>query len=504
MESMMEEKLKELKGLFDEIADITHAINVMSWDQETYMPDGGAEARAASMARFSQMAHEKFTADRIGKLLEELKPWAAEQDPDSDDARLIKVAWRNYEQQTKLPGEMVAEQSKLQSDGNMIWRKARENDDWPSFEPVLEKWLDFLTRFADLYKPYDNVYDVLLDQFEPKMKTADVREIFAAIRPQQVELIEKIRAAQQVDDKVLWQHYPEAAQRAAGLEVIQALGYDMKRGSMDKVHHPFQATLAHGDHRITVRYDEGFFNTFFFSALHEAGHAMYEQGSPKKFAKTPLLGGTSLAIHESQSRTWENQVGRSLPFWEWYFPKLQKQLPDQLKGVDVRTFYKAVNKVEPSLIRVEADEATYNLHIMLRFELEIEMMEGKVKIKDLPQVWNDRFEEYLGFRPTNNKDGVLQDVHWSFGLYGYFATYALGNLVSAQLWNAMKATNPEVDDQMRAGDFSKLFTWLTENIYQHGQKYEPQELVQRVTGSKIDGAAYIQYLNDKYSQIYDL
>jgi carboxypeptidase Taq len=500
----MEEKLKALKTLYDEVADISHAVAVMSWDQETYMPEGGAEARASAMARFSQLSHEKFTSDAHGKLLEELKPWAAEQDADSDDARLIKVATRDYEQATKLPPEMVAERSRLQSEGNMVWRKAREEDDWAAFEPVMDKWLDFVTRLSDLYKPYDHVYDPLLNLFEPGMKTAEVREIFAKIRPQQVKLIEEIAAAEQVDDAILKKHYPEDAQRKLGIEAVKALGYDFKRGSMDTVHHPFQATLSYGDNRITVRYDEEFFNTFFFSALHEAGHAMYEQGVKKDLARTPLYGGTSLAIHESQSRTWENQVGRSLPFCEWFYPIMQKHFPEQTKGTDVMGFYKAINKVEPSLIRVEADEATYNLHIMLRMELEIEMLEGKVKVKDLPQVWNDRLEEYLGVRPTNNKDGVLQDVHWSFGLYGYFATYALGNLVSAQLWNTMKESNPGIDDQMRKGDFSKLFTWANENIYQHGSKFEPQELVERVTGSRIDGAPYIAYLNDKYGKIYNL
>lgn len=498
----MEEKFKELKEIWHEISDLAHAATVLAWDQETYMPVGGAPARASSQVRLSQLIFQKATSEDVGELIQKLLPWAEEKGEDSDEHRMMKIAWRNYERAIKMPPDMVAEQARMQSEGNMIWREARAENDFAKFQPVLEKWIDFNQRFADLYKPYDHPYDVLLNVYEEGMKTADVKEIFNTIRPKQVELIEKIAASEQLDDSVLHRFYAELDQAKFGRKVVSELGYDFNRGSMDTVHHPFQTSLAYGDNRITVKYDENFFNPFFFGALHEAGHAMYEQGVPEEYYRTPLYGGTSLAIHESQSRMWENLVGRSLPFWEFYFPQLKDQFPDSLKGVSLDQWYKAINKVAPSLIRIEADESTYNLHIMLRLELEIEMLEGTIAPKDLPEAWNTRFEEYLGIKPDSDADGCLQDVHWSFGLYGYFSTYALGNLVSVQLWDKMLEDHPNVDDDMRKGDFSNIFNWYNEKVYKYGSKYEPQELVQRITGSKIDGDPYIKYLNDKYSDLY--
>ena len=353
-----------------------------------------------------------------------------------------------------------AEKAVIITAADQAWREAREKSEFAIFQPHLEKIVDWVKRYAALYQPYEHVYDPLLDEYEPGMKTAEVKAIFEAIRPQQVELIEAIAAAPQVDDSVLWQHYPKAAQLETGVEVITAFGYDWERGRQDQVHHPFQTTIGYGDNRITYRVDEEFFNSYLFAAMHEAGHAMYEQGVAKELSRTTLYGGVSLAIHESQSRLWENLVGRSLPFWEWYYPKLQGRFPSQLGNVDMMSFYKAVNKVQPSFIRVEADEATYNLHIMLRMEIEIGLLEGEFEVADLPEVWNTRFQEYLGITPPNDAEGVLQDVHWSFGLYGYFATYALGNLVSLQLWDKMLEDHPNVDDEMQKGDFSNIFNWI--------------------------------------------
>jgi carboxypeptidase Taq len=498
----MEEKLNELKEIMGTLSDLGHAASLMSWDQETYMPPGGVESRGRSLATISKMAQEVRTDEKLGKLIEELEPWAAEQDPDSDDARLIVVTRRQYDKAVKVPPEMVAERAMLTTAANAAWREARGKSDYSIFEPHMEKIMDFNMRFADLFKPYDHVYDVMLDNYEPKMKTEDVKKIFTEIRPKQVELIEAIAASKQVDDSVLHKHYPEADQVAIGAEIVKALGYDFNRGRQDKVHHPFAQTVGYGDQRITYRVDEKFFNTYIFSIMHEAGHAMYEQGIPKSLSRTTLYGGTSLAVHESQSRLWENLVGRSMPFWEWYYPKLQTRFPEQTAGVSMEDFYKAINKVEPSFIRVEADEATYNLHIMLRLEIEIGLLEGAIKVSELPQVWNNRFEEYLGIRPENDADGVLQDVHWSFGLFGYFSTYALGNLVSAQLWDKINEDIPNLDDLTRQGDFEKLLTWLNDKVHAHGSKYFPQDLVQRITGEKINGDAYIRYLNDKFSGIY--
>ncbi len=500
----MEEKLKKFKAIINEAADLERASEILQWDQETNMPPGGAESRGTIRGTLRKLSHEKYTSDELARLLEELEPVAKELDPDSDDARLIKVTRREVNRKTKLPSEMVAELARLGTPANQAWRQAREESKWSIFEPHIEKLVDHIQRKAEYYKPYDHIYDPLLDEFEPGMKTKDVKAIFNQIRPQQVALIEAISKQPQVDDSVLFKNYPKGKQIDLGVDIIKTFGYDFNRGRIDEVTHPFASTLGYGDNRITYRVDENFLNSFLFAVMHESGHAMYEQGIVKELDHTPLFEGASYAVHESQSRLWENLIGRSMAFWEWYYPKLQSSFSSQLGNLSIADFYKAINKVEPSFIRVEADEATYNLHIMLRLEIEIELMEGKIKVKDLPELWNTRFKEYLGITPTNDAKGVLQDVHWSFGYFGYFSTYALGNLISAQIWEKVNADIPNLEDQIRKGDFSALLSWLQDKIYRHGKKFEPQELVERITGSKIDGGPYIKYLNKKFGEIYGL
>jgi carboxypeptidase Taq len=336
------------------------------------------------------------------------------------------------------------------------------------------------------------------------MKTAEVKAIFDALRPQQVELIKAIADNPQVDDSFLHQAYDEQKQWDFGVEVITKYGYDWKRGRQDKSVHPFTSNFGRTDVRLTTRINPEYLGTGLFGTLHECGHGLYELGSASKYERSPLAGGASLGVHESQSRMYENLIGRSLPFWEHFYSSLQETFPSQLGNVDLQTFYKGINKVEPSLIRVEADEATYNMHIMLRLEIEIALMEGKLEVKDLPEVWNTKMEEYLGVVPPTDTEGVLQDIHWSFGGIGYFSTYALGNLISAQLWEKMLVDMPDMLEQIRKGEFTDLLEWLVTNVHQHGKKYEPQELVQRVTGSKIDAAPYMRYLKTKFSEIYEL
>jgi carboxypeptidase Taq len=331
-----------------------------------------------------------------------------------------------------------------------------------------------------------------------------VQQIFETLRPKQVELIKAITSAKQVKDGFLYKKYNEKKVWNFSEQIITKFGYDWQRGRQDKAPHPFQTTFSVNDTRITNRYEANNPLATLYSAMHEAGHAMYEQGSNPAYERTPLAGGTSLAVHESQSRMWENMVGRSLPFCEHFFPALKKTFPSKLGGVKLKQFYKAINKVEPSLIRVNADEATYNLHVMLRLEMEIGMVEEKFTIKDLPQIWNEKMNDYLGIVPPNDAQGVLQDVHWSSGLMGYFSTYALGNLISAQLWERINEDMPDLDDQIRKGKFNELLGWLREKIHIYARKYDPQDLVQKVTGSKIDSAAYIRYLTQKYSEIYEL
>jgi carboxypeptidase Taq len=437
-------------------------------------------------------------------LIADLSEAAKDLDPDSDEARLIKVAKRDYEQAVKVPPEFTAEFAKVTTVAFGAWAEARGADDFSKFQPHLGKIVDLAHQFIEYFAPYEHAYDPLLDQFEPGMKTADVKAIFEALRPQQVELIQAIADRPQIDDSFLHRKFDEQKQWDFGVEVITKYGYDWNRGRQDKSAHPFTTNFARDDVRITTRVDPDYIGSALFGTLHECGHGLYEQGSAPKYERSPMAGGASLAVHESQSRMYENLIGRSLPFWEHFYPDLQKRFPAQLGSVDLPTFYKGINKVEPSLIRVEADEATYNLHIMLRLELEIALMEGNLAVKDLPDAWNAKFEEYLGVTPPNDSLGVLQDVHWSAGMIGYFSTYALGNLISVQLWEKMLADMPDMAAQIRKGEFGELLAWLVENVHQHGKKYEPQELVQRVTGSKIDAAPYVRYLNQKYRQIYEL
>jgi len=500
----MENKLAQLKAILAEVADLDYASSLLGWDQQCYMPSGGAEGRGYQQATLNKLAHIRFTSDEVGQLLEDLQPYAAQLDPDCDDARLIAVTARRYRKRTKLPPEMVAEFAQLTSAAHEVWVRARKANDFAAFQPWLEKIVDWRQRYANLYQPYDHIYDPLLDDFEPGLKTADVKAIFDALRPQQVALIKAIAQRPQVDNTFLYQHFDEQKQWDFGVEVITKFGYDWNRGRQDKAPHPFTTNFGVGDVRITTRVDANYLGTALFGTMHECGHALYEQGVAPELDRSPLAGGTSLAVHESQSRMWENLVGRSFEFWQHFYPRLQEFFPAQLGNVSLQTFYKGINCVRPSLIRVEADEATYNLHIMLRLELEIALIEGSLAVKDLPEAWNARMQEYLGLTPPNDAQGVLQDVHWSGGMLGYFSTYALGNLISAQLWERILADIPDLPEQIRRGEFAALLGWLREKIHRHGAKFEPQELVQRITGSKIDPTAYMRYLQGKYTQIYNL
>jgi carboxypeptidase Taq len=500
----MSEKLEQLKTLLAEVADLNNAQALLGWDQQTYMPQGGAEARGNQLATLGKISHQKFTSDEIGQLLGDLEKKFEGADADSDEVRLLKVTKHEYDRATRVPAEFVAEFAVVTTKAFEAWVEAREKSDFSIFQPHLEKVVELNQRYVSFFPPADHPYDVLLDQYERGMKTADVKEIFDALRPQQVKLLKAIAEKPQVDDAFLHVEYDEQKMWDFSEVIATKFGYDWERGRQDKAPHPFTINFSINDVRITTRFEEENPTVMLFSTMHETGHGLYELGSNQAYERTPLAGGTSLAVHESQSRMWENMVGRSLPFWEHFYPEFQKLFPEQAGNIDLGTFYKGINKVESSLIRVNADEATYNMHIMLRLELEIGMVEGDVKVKDLPELWNTKMEEYLGITPPDDAKGVLQDVHWSYGSMGYFSTYALGNLISAQLWEKIIADIPDLSKKFRKGEFGALLTWLREKIHIHGSKYEPQELVQRVTGSKIDAAAYVRYLKQKYSEIYGI
>jgi len=498
----MEAKLQKLKDDLHEISDLSGAAALLGWDQQVNMPRGGAEDRGNQLGTLMTLIHNKATSPENGKLLDELEPYGRTLDPDSDDARLIKVAAREFRKATRVPTKFVAEFAYVTTVAQGAWEEARHEDNFGKFQPHLEKIVEMRRQYADFFAPYTHVYDPLLDDFEAGMTTRDVQQIFGVVRPAQVELLKKIAARPQVDDSFLRKSFPEQGQWEFGVDVITRFGFDWNRGRQDKSVHPFTTSFGLGDVRITTRFDPERAASALFSTMHEGGHAMYEQGISPALGRTLLASGASLAVHESQSRLWENLVGRSLPFWKFFFPRLQAIFPEQVGKLDLMTFYRGINKVESSLIRVEADEATYNMHIMLRLELEIALMEGSLAVKDLPEAWNARMQEYLGIVPQSNRLGVLQDVHWSGGMIGYFPTYALGNLISCQLWEAMLKDIPDLDAQMERGEFAALRSWLRKNIHQHGAKFEPQELVMRATGSKIDPQPYLRYLQTKFGSIY--
>ncbi|HUH98586.1 MAG TPA: carboxypeptidase M32 [Anaerolineales bacterium] len=498
----MNEKLVHFKEIMAEVADLKAAAAVLSWDQQVNMPPGGAEARGNQLATLSRLAHQAFTTDEVGKLLEALRSNEAALSP--DEAAMVRVAGRDFDKATRVPSSFVAELAVVSTQAHEAWVEARKKSDFPIFRPHLEKVVELTHKYISFFPPADHPYDVLLDDYEPGMKTAEVTAIFDSLRPPQVRLIRQIAQAKQVRDAFLHKKFDERKLWDFGVEVVSRFGYDWERGRQDKAAHPFETSFSVNDVRITTRFEADHPLAILFSTMHEAGHGMYEQGNDPSYERTPLHHGASLAVHESQSRLWENLVGRSLPFWRYFFPRLKRLFPSQLGNVDLRTFYKAINKVEPSLIRVNADEATYNLHIMLRLELEIAMVDGQLAVKDLPQIWNEKMKEYLGIVPPNDALGVLQDIHWSGGMLGYFSTYALGNLISLQLWEKIRRDIPDLDEQFRRGKFEALLAWLHANVHQHGRRHDPQELVQRVTGSKITPEPYVRYLTEKYSDIYEL
>lgn len=501
----MEAKLQELKSRLIEANDISTAAAVLYWDQSTYMPPGGAPARARQMATLEKLAHEKFTDPAIGRLLDELEPWAESLPYDSDEAGLIRATRRAYEREVKVPADFTALMAEHTAESYQVWAESRPANDFKRVQPYLEKTLDLSRQLADFFPGYDHILDPLIDFSDYGMKAETVGAIFTALREQLVPLVQAILDQPPADDSCLRQHYPEAQQLAFGTEIIRRFGYDFNRGRQDKTHHPYEIRLASGDVRITTRVKEDFLAEALFSTLHESGHAMYEQGVNPAYDGTPLARGASSGVHESQSRLWENIVGRSRRFWEYYYPSLQMTFPEQLRDVSLDTFYRAINKVERSLIRTDADEVTYNLHVMLRFDFEKALLEDRLAIRDLPEAWHARFQEDFGITPPDDRDGVLQDVHWFAGtIGGAFQGYTLGNILSAQFYDAALRAHPEIPDAIGRGDFGTLHSWLRDNLYTHGCKYTAAELTERVTGGSLAIEPYIRYLRTKYGELYAL
>ncbi|MFQ5942237.1 MAG: carboxypeptidase M32 [Anaerolineales bacterium] len=509
----MGEKLERLRELTGRIFDLTSAADLLSWDMQTNMPPGGADARAHAMATLASLAHEHFIRDDFGEALEAAETEVKGFDPDSDEAGIVARLRRDFDKSHRVPTEWVRESQRTVGLAFSAWVESRKASSFPDFKPHIERVLDVKRSYVGFFEPYDSPYDPLLDDYEPGLKLANVREIFGELREVQVPLVQAIsERSESVDDSFLRVEYDEKAQWDFGLEVIRELGYDFERGRQDKAPHPFSQALNRGDVRITNRVKLDQFGPALFGSMHEAGHAIYSQGIPSSLDRIPSLSGStleaahsaSLGIHESQSRMLENLVGRSRAFWTAFYARLQAVFPSQLGGVDVETFYRAINKVDRSLIRVEADEATYNLHILLRFEIEADLIEGNLEVADLPEAWNAKVEEYLGLTPPDDAQGVLQDIHWSDGYFGYFPTYTLGNIISVQLWRSLNDDIPDLEAQISQGAFGELMTWLNERIHRHGGKYEPMDLLKRATSQELSAKPYLEYLTEKYSEIYGL
>lgn len=495
-----------------EIQRINSAASLLSWDQETYMPAGGGEARAEQISTLQGIAHQKLVSPDIERLL------AAWIDPqtgsihdspgeawDEPSRSLLREVWRDYSRAKKLPSDFVMTLSRECSLAQQVWAEAKEDSNFAMFLPNLRTILALKRQEAQYLGYQDSPYDALLDVYEPGSTIATLRPLFAQIKGRLVPLLKKIQQSPvQIDDTILFHTFDQARQLEFGRMILIAMGYDFERGRLDLSAHPFTTSFHPTDVRVTTRVHEHDLQSCLFSCIHEGGHGLYDQGLDTRYYGTPLGDSVSLGIHESQSRMWENCVGRSRAFWRFFYPMLQQIFHHQLRALDGEQFYAAINRVKPSMIRVEADELTYNLHIMLRFEIEQDLIEGRTNPEDLPGIWNRKMEEYLGITPSNDAEGVLQDVHWSFGAFGYFPTYTLGNLYSVQFYEQAKLEIPHLEDEIEAGQLMILKRWLGQKIHRWGRMFTPDHLAQRVTGKSLDPEPFLSYVEKKYGELYKL
>jgi carboxypeptidase Taq len=485
--------LEELRKRLAEVSDVSRAAGVLAWDQRVTMPPLGTEARADQLATLGRIAHERFVDDQVGRWLEEAEPLVESLRYDSDDASFVRVTRRDWEKARRVPAELREEMTREAARGHHAWVQARRASDYASFRPYLEKNIELKRRYVDCFEWSDSPYTPLLDDYEPGMRTTEVREVFSVLRP---ALTEIVASAPEVDASFLHGDFPPADQRAFAERVLATLGFDDGAWRLDPTAHPFCTSFSNRDVRLTTRYDADNLESV-WSTLHEAGHGLYAHGIADSLLRSPLGGAPSLGLNESQSRTWENLVGRSRPFWAHWYAPLQETFP-ALAAVELDAFVRAINRADPGLIRVDADETTYSLHIILRFELEQELLEGSVSLDELPDVWNARMKEFLGVDVPDDAHGVLQDVHWSGGGIGYFPTYALGNVISLQIWSVVRDALPDLDEQLAAGDLRTLSDWLRDNLYSLGRKLTPKETIERLTGSpEIDPGPYLDYLRAK-------
>jgi len=499
----MEKKYEILKANLAEWTDIGQAISLLNWDQETNMPPGAAQGRAQAQGTLSRIAHEKATSAEYGKLLEELLPWAEGKGRDSEEYAMLREAKRGYDLSVKLPASFVQECSETSSAAMVAWREAKKSSDFPAFKPHLQKVVEQNRRKAQYLGFRETPYDALLDIYEPGMTKATVAKAFAQLRSEIVPVFAEIRARKDaVSNKILTRSTDTDKQFRLTQDILKAMDYDFNHGRQDRSTHPFTTSIGPADIRVTTWTDKKWIPAAIYASIHEGGHALYEQGIDPAYHKTALGGAASLGTHESQSRLWENIVGRSEPFCKWLLPQLKAYFPAVYGKVTEEELYRAVNKSEPSFIRVEADEVSYNLHILLRFEIESGMLEGTLSLDDAPEAWNAKMKEYLGITPKKASDGILQDVHWSMGAIGYFPTYTLGNIMSAQFYEQAKKSVPGMEDGFARGDFKPLLGWLRQHVHRHGSRYRAAELLEKAGCGPLDVKPFAAYIRNKYSKIY--
>jgi carboxypeptidase Taq len=493
-----------LCGHARETAKLASIAGLLEWDERTKMPPAGGEYRAEQIAYLAGEIHKRQTAPQLGEWLAQLADSSLAADRHSEIGTVIRQLRRQYDKKTRLPQKLVEELSRTAVLGQQMWSEARKADDFSRFQPILEKTLDLKRQEAAALGYEETPYDALLDDYEPEARTSEVRNTLAALRDALTPLVEQIvGSGRRPDGAILKREFPIAAQEAFGQQAAAAIGFDFNAGRLDVTDHPFCGSAGPRDIRLTTRYNQHDFGDAFFSILHEAGHGLYEQGLPAEHFGLPTGETVSLGIHESQSRMWENQVGRSRAFWEFMFPKAKQAFPS-LGDVPLESFYAAINEVQPSLIRVDADEVTYNLHILIRFELELAMIEDQLQAADLPAAWREKYQHYLGITPPNDADGALQDVHWSAGLFGYFPTYSLGNLYAGQFFEKANADLGDLPAHFRRGEFQPLLHWLRQNIHRHGQRWSATELAMNVTGKPLSHTPWFSQIRDKYGQLYGL
>ncbi len=492
------------------INDLCCIINILIWDARTQMPEGSAEARGRQLATVTQIAQDTFAGDETARLLERAEAEIAQEDPDTYRVRSVRQTREAYEIARRIPTRLVAEMANLKPAAQQVWAKAKATNDFGSFAPYLEHMVRLAQEFANAIGYQAHPYDALLGRYEPGMTAARLKSIFESLKQALLPVLRRAAESKPARHDFLERDYPEELQRAFALETVQLFGYDLARGRLDRSAHPFEISFTRADVRITGRYNRNYLPMGMFGIMHESGHAMYEQGVAPALTRSALttdlldlyaVGGTSYGTHESQSRLWENLVGRSRAFWQCHFGRLKRYFPSQLADVDAEAFYRAVNRVHPGPIRTEADEVTYNFHIMLRVEIEMELLEGKLRVGDLPSVWATKMQEYLGIRAPDDARGALQDIHWSTGYFGSFPTYTVGNIMSAQFFAAARRDVPGLDESLARGDYAPLRGWLTEHVYRHGRAYSPTELLERSTKSGLTVEPYLAYIQAKYDDL---